>query len=72
VTIEDVVAALGPRDPPAERASRLLRQAYVLVADRIAPATAERLAAINRIRSRFPAWYAQATDGRGQVETTLR
>jgi len=72
VTIEDVVAAMGPRDPPADGAPRLLRQAYLLVADAVAPATPERLAALERVRSAFPDWYSRATDGRGQVETTLR
>jgi hypothetical protein len=72
LSIEDVVAALGPREPPADRAPRLLRQAYVLVADAETPATPERIATLERIRSRFPAWYLRATDGRGQVETSLR
>lgn len=71
VTIADVIAALEPRDPPAERAPRLLRQAYLLVVDAEAPATPRRLEALDRIRSRFPAWYAEATGGRGEVRTTL-
>jgi hypothetical protein len=39
VSIEDVVAAMGPRTPDATRAPRLLRQAFVLVSDEVAPAT---------------------------------
>ena len=41
VRIEEVVAALGPRDPLREARPRLLRQAFILVADAMAPATPE-------------------------------
>jgi hypothetical protein len=71
VRIEDVLAALGPRVPPADQAPRLLRQAYVLVADGSAPATEARLTALTRIRSRFEPYYESATGGRGRAETTL-
>ncbi len=72
VTIADVIAAMGPRVPDAGHAPHLLRQAYLLVADAEAPATPDRLATLQGIRSRFPAWYAAATDGLGAVETSLR
>jgi hypothetical protein len=71
VRIEDVVAELGPRQPEAARAPRLLRQAFVLVADEIAPATEGRRAAVARIRTRFGPYYRQATDGRGEADSTL-
>jgi hypothetical protein len=71
VRVEDVVAALGPREPDAAHAPRLLRQAFILVADSNAPATPARLQATARIRERFPAYYRQATDGRGDVQSTL-
>jgi len=71
VTIADVVAAMGPREPGFGQARRVLRQAYVLVADAGAPATPERVAILERIRSRFPTWYHAATGGRGTVETSL-
>ena len=71
VRIEDVVAALGPRLPPAAQAPRLLRQAFVLVADEVAPATDARRLALARIRARFTPYYRQATDGRGAVDSTL-
>ena len=72
VRIEDVVAALGPREPDATTAPRRLRQAFVLVADGIAPATAARVQALARIRARFAPWYAEATEGRGSADSTLR
>ncbi|HEY6547810.1 MAG TPA: hypothetical protein VI589_07880, partial [Vicinamibacteria bacterium] len=39
VRIEDVVAAVGPRAPSADEAPRVLRQAFILVADERALAT---------------------------------
>jgi hypothetical protein len=71
VTIGDVISAMGPRVPSAAAAPRLLRQAYVLVADAVAAATPERLTAVTRIRSHFETYYRQATDGRGVVQTRL-
>jgi hypothetical protein len=71
VTIDEVVAAMGPRVPDATRAPRLLRQAFVLVADGAAPANPERIAALARIRARFGPYYRDATDGRGSADSTL-
>jgi hypothetical protein len=72
VRMEDVVAAMGPRAPDATRAPRLLRQAYVLVGDRVAPATPARVAIVARIRARFEDYYVTATGGRGRVLTHLQ
>jgi hypothetical protein len=72
VRIEDVVAAMGPRLPDAARAPRVLRQAWVLVADAAAPATEARVEIVSRIRSRFEPYYAAATDGRGTALTHLQ
>jgi hypothetical protein len=71
VTIADVIAAMGPRVPDASRAPRLLRQAFVLVADDVAPATPLRRQALARIRTRFESYYRAATGGRGSVDTHL-
>jgi hypothetical protein len=72
VTIADVVAVHGPRVPDASVAPRRLAQAYLLVSDAAETATSERIAILERIRSRFPAWYLGATESRGSVSTTLR
>ena len=71
VTIGDVVAALGPRVPDATRAPRLLRQAFLLVADATAPATPARRQALARIRARFGPYYREATGGRATADSTL-
>ena len=69
VTVGDVVAALGPRRPSA--GPRVIRQAFVLVADAEAPATDARVAALGRIRARFGTYFRVATEGRGAVDTEL-
>jgi hypothetical protein len=71
VRVEDVVAALGPRVPDAGSAPKVLRQAFVLVADQVAGATPERVRALARIRASFDAWYREATSGLGSVDSTL-
>ena len=71
VGIEQVIAALGPRVPSAETAPRLLRQAFILLADTLAPSTPERLGALARIRRHFEPWYREVTGGRGEVDSTL-
>jgi hypothetical protein len=72
VRIEDVIAALGPREPDATHAPRLLRQAFILVSDPVAPANEARLKAVAGIRARFPSYYREATGGRAEVSSTLR
>ena len=62
---------MGPRVPPASAAPTRLRQAYVLVSDSVASATDVRRAAVARIRSRFEPYYRKATEGRGEVQTSL-
>src|SRR5262249_4001990 len=71
VTIQDVIAAMGPRLPDPAHAPRLLRQAFVLISDRTAPATPERQQTLARIRARFEGYYREATGGRGVVDSHL-
>ena len=68
-TIQDVIRAEGPRDPPRERCH--LKAAFVVVHDERTAPTPQQLARVDAHRVRFEAWYAAATDGRGSVDTTL-
>jgi hypothetical protein len=70
VTIEDVIAAMGPRLPATGAAPHEWRIAFVLVSDGPAPSDVQR-AAVARIRGRFEPFFREATDGRGSVDTTL-
>lgn len=70
VTIDDVIAALGPRNPAPAPQAQPFRQAFVFVAVGGAadPAAIQK---IDRIRSAFSEFFAQGTEGRGRVDPTL-
>jgi hypothetical protein len=69
VTIDDVVAALGPRQPEGAGWVRPFRQAYIYVS--VGAASAEAVAKIETIRTAFPAFFLAGTEGRGAVDTRL-
>lgn len=71
VTIADVVAVMGPRNPPASAAPHVHRQAWVYVAGRGRPADPAALAKLDAIRRAFGDFFAGATGGRMSVETRL-
>lgn len=71
VTVDDVIASLGPREPAAVGWSAPFRQAFVYVAVGAAAEPAA-LARVESIRAAFPAFFAKSTDGRGAVDPRLR
>jgi len=71
VTIDDVVRANGARVPDALASQKCWRVAFVLVADGNTPPTAAQVAKVDAYRSQFRTWFAQATGGRGSVDTRL-
>jgi hypothetical protein len=71
VAIGDVVAAMGPRNPPASGAPRVHRQAWVYVVSRGRAADGAALAKLDAIRRAFGDFFATATGGRMTVETRL-
>lgn len=71
VTIDDVVAALGPRRPATGAAPRGFRQAFVFVAVGAAAAAAD-IEKVERIRAAWEPFFARSTDGRGSVDARLR
>jgi hypothetical protein len=72
LAIGDVVAALGPRTPPASAAPRLHRQAFVYVVGRGRAADQAAIDKLSRIRAAWEPFFAAATGGRMAVETHLR
>jgi hypothetical protein len=72
VNVNDVIAALGPRNPPAGTARAPFRQAFVFVVVAGDALEAAALARLERIRAAFPAFFARSTDGRGSLVNTLR
>jgi hypothetical protein len=71
VSIGDVVAAMGPRNPPASRSPRVHRQAWVYVVGLGRAADPAAIAKLETIRSRFEGFFFDATGGRMAVETGL-
>ena len=71
VSIGDVVAAMGPRNPPASRAPRVHRQAWVYVVGRGRTADPAAIAKLETIRRAFEGFFLGATGGRMSVETRL-
>jgi hypothetical protein len=71
VTIADVVAAMGHRDPPASRSPRTHRQAWVYVVSRGRTADPAAIAKLEAIRAAFEGFFLGATGGRMTVETRL-
>lgn len=71
VTIADVVAAMGPRNPPASRSPRVHRQAWVYVVSLGRTADPAAIAKLETIRSAFEEFFEGATGGRMTVETGL-
>jgi hypothetical protein len=71
VSIADVVAAMGPRNPPASRSPRAHRQAWVYVVGRGRTAEPAAIAKLEAIRRAFEGYFSDATGGRMSVETRL-
>jgi len=69
--LDDVIAANGPRTPPAGVAPAVMRVAFVLVVPRGSDATAADLAKLGAIRAAFPVTVDGATGGRLAVDVAL-
>ncbi len=72
VLIQDVVAALGPRQPAAAESPRTHRQAFIYVISRGTTAAGDVVAKIDRFRREWEPFFLTATEGRMRVETRLR
>ena len=72
VTIDQVIAAEGPRVPAAAKAPHRFNMAFILVAEAGTFPSADSIAKIDRIRAAWEPYFAAATDGRGAVSTRLK
>jgi hypothetical protein len=70
VSMADVVAALGTRNPPGAPWARPFRQIFIYVAVGVEP-EATVLEKLERIRAAWPAFFSQGTEGRGAVDPSL-
>jgi hypothetical protein len=71
VTIADIVAAMGPRQPPASSAPRRHRQAWVYVVSQTSAADPAILEKLEGFRRAFEDFFFSATGGRMTLETRL-
>jgi hypothetical protein len=72
VSIDDIIRAMGVRQPSADDATRLHRQAWVYVITRGSTPSPADLTRLERLRSEFEQYFRRATDNRMTMTTTLR
>ncbi|MFI0416317.1 MAG: CARDB domain-containing protein [Candidatus Thiodiazotropha sp.] len=65
ITIDDIIAAEGPRIPSADEAQHDFRFAFVLLTGQGETVTEDQILALNHIRREFMTRYAILTGGRG-------
>ena len=71
-TIDQIIAAEGPRVPSHDKAPHSFNMAFVLVALPGQFPSADSIAHVDRIRAAWEPYYVQATDGHGAVDTSLK
>jgi hypothetical protein len=71
VTIDDVIAVVGPRVPAAADSAKVYRQAFVYVVSAGQTADPSAIAKLDRIRVAWDQFLSAATDSRMQADTRL-
>lgn len=71
VTIEDVIAVVGQRQPSAADSPRRYRQAFIYVVPADGAVTGADIAKLDRIRIAWDQFLSRATDSRMSVDTRL-
>ncbi len=71
LSVNDIIAAAGPRIPSAEAAPKVFRQAFVLLIQQGTSLNESDLNKISQIKARWEQFFTQATDGLGQIESRL-
>jgi len=72
IRLQDVIDVMGRRQPSAGDTARVWRQGFVFVVGGGRQAGTAQLDKLNRIRAAWEAFYAQAVEGRGRVDTRLQ
>jgi hypothetical protein len=70
--IEDVIAAMGARNPTSSNSSRVHRQAFIYLVSAGAAVDQTQVTKVDTIRRAWVTFFAQATSNRMKVETTLK
>ncbi len=69
ITIDDVIRAMGPRDPALETCH--WKAAFIIIHPPGFPPTQQQIDKVERYRQRWEEFYSWATDGRGSMDTSL-
>lgn len=72
VTIDQIIAAEGRREPPASKAPHTFNMAFIVVGEAGRFPSEASIAKVDRIRAAWEPYFAQATDGKGSVSTALK
>jgi hypothetical protein len=72
LTIDDIIAAEGPRVPAANKAPHDFKMAFILVSPPGQFPSEETIAKLDRIRAQWEPYYIQITHGLATVDTTLK
>jgi hypothetical protein len=72
LTIDQIIAAEGPRVPAADKSPHSFNMAFILVGPPGEFPSEESIAKVDRIRAAWEPYFAQVTDGHGTVSTTLK
>ena len=72
ISIDDIIAANGPRKPAVFESPKVFRQAFILLTRQGQQATAAQIAKVQRVRDAWVAFFNEQTGGRGWVVTNLQ
>ena len=72
VTIDQIIAAEGRREPAANKAPHTFNMAFIVVGEAGRFPSEASIAKVDRIRAAWEPYFAQATDGNGAVSTALK
>jgi hypothetical protein len=72
VTIDQIIAAEGPRVPDFRKAPHAFDMAFILVAEGGQFPSEDSIGKIDRIRAAWESYFAAAVDGKGSVRTALQ
>lgn len=72
LTIDDIIAAEGPRSPTAAKAPHSFNMAFILVAQAGEFPSDDSIAKVDRIRGAWESYFVGAVDGHGAVNTALK
>jgi len=72
ITIQDVIAAMGPRVPDVDHAQKQFNTAMVVVTEHGKPPSRELLTAATNISSHWIAYWSKVTGGRASMTVSPR